>query len=179
MLNDIGIEHDILPSVDCILTRRVSIGRLRNVSPEDLLGRPPVVLSEEAIRSLISGARVLVTGAGGSIGRELCRQIASRKPKSLFLLERSEPALFETQQEILRDYPTVSVSALVANICDEHRLEAVFSESKPEIVFHAAAHKHVPLMESQPAEAVWNNTFGTFFCAQAAQRHNCSRFVLV
>ena len=179
MLNDIGIEHDILPSVDCILTRRVSIGRLRNVSPEDLLGRPPVVLSEEAIRSLISGARVLVTGAGGSIGRELCRQIASRKPKSLFLLERSEPALFETQQEILRDYPTVSVSALVANICDEHRLESVFSECKPEIVFHAAAHKHVPLMESQPAEAVWNNTFGTFFCAQAAQRHNCSRFVLV
>jgi FlaA1/EpsC-like NDP-sugar epimerase len=179
MLNDIGIDHDILPSVDCILNRRVSIGRLRNVSPEDLLGRPPVVLSEEAIQSLISGARVLVTGAGGSIGRELCRQIASRKPKSLVLFDRSEPALFETQQEILRDYPAVSVSALVANVCDEHRLEAVFSECEPEIVFHAAAHKHVPLMESQPAEAVWNNAYGTLFCAQAAQRHNCSRFVLV
>jgi FlaA1/EpsC-like NDP-sugar epimerase len=179
LLNDIGVEHDILPSVDCILSRRVSIGRLRHVSPEDLLGRPPVVLSEESINILLAGAKVLVTGAGGSIGRELCRQIATRKPKVLILLERSEPALFDAQQEILRDYPDVPVQALVANICDENRLDAVFSEFRPEIVFHAAAHKHVPLMESQPSEAIWNNAFGTLFCARAAQHHECSRFVLV
>jgi FlaA1/EpsC-like NDP-sugar epimerase len=128
---------------------------------------------------LLGGAKVLVTGAGGSIGRELCRQIATRKPKVLILLERSEPALFDAQQEILRDYPDVPVQSLVANVCDEHRLDAVFSEFRPEIVFHAAAHKHVPLMESQPGEAIWNNAFGTLFCARAAQRHDCSRFVLV
>jgi FlaA1/EpsC-like NDP-sugar epimerase len=179
LLNEIGVDHDILPSVDCILSRRVSIGRLRHVSPEDLLGRPPVVLSQESIDALLGGARVLVTGAGGSIGRELCRQIAARNPKVLILLERSEPALFDAQQEILRDYPDVPVQALVANICDENRLDAVFSEFRPEIVFHAAAHKHVPLMESQPGEAIWNNAFGTLFCARAAQRHDCSRFVLV
>jgi FlaA1/EpsC-like NDP-sugar epimerase len=179
LLNQIGVEHDILPSVDSILSGRVSIGRLRHVSPEDLLGRPPVVLSKQSIDSLLGGAIVLVTGAGGSIGRELCRQIASRNPKSLILLERSEPALFDAQQEILSDYPNVPVQALVANVCDENRLEAVFSEFRPEIVFHAAAHKHVPLMESQPAEAIWNNAFGTLFCARAAQRHQCSRFVLV
>jgi FlaA1/EpsC-like NDP-sugar epimerase len=178
-LNTAGIDHDILPSVNCILSRKFSVERLRHVAPEDLLGRAPVLLDEDAINSFIHGARVLVTGAGGSIGRELCRQIAARNPEVLILMERAEPALFEVEQEILRDYPSVALEALAGSVCNEQQLETVFSTHLPTIVFHAAAHKHVPLMERQPGEAVWNNTFGTLFCARAAQRHGARRFVLV
>lgn len=178
-LNAAGIDHDLLPSVDCIVNRGVSVSRLRHVAPEDLLGRPPVSLDEESIASMITGSAVLVTGAGGSIGRELCRQIAAHRPARLVLVERAEPSLFEIQQEILRDHPAVSVEALAASVSNETTIDAVFSSHKPRLVFHAAAHKHVPLMESQPAEAVWNNSLGTLFCARAASRNGCERFVLV
>ena len=178
-LNAAGIDHDILPSVNCILSRKFSVQRLRHVAPEDLLGRAPVLLDEESINTLLHGARVLVTGAGGSIGRELCRQIAGRKPEVLVLMERAEPALFEVEQEILRDYPSVTLEAVAGSVCNEHQLDTVFSTHSPTIVFHAAAHKHVPLMERQPGEAVWNNTFGTLFCARAAQKHGTRRFVFV
>jgi FlaA1/EpsC-like NDP-sugar epimerase len=178
-LNASGIDHDILPSVNCILSRKFSVERLRHVAPEDLLGRAPVVLDEGSINTLIRGARVLVTGAGGSIGRELCRQIAARNPEVLVLMERAEPALFEVEQELLRDYPSLALDAVAGSVCNEHQLETVFSVHSPTLVFHAAAHKHVPLMERQPGEAVWNNTFGTLFCARAAQKHGARRFVLV
>ncbi len=178
-LNAAGVEHDILPSVNCILSRKFSVERLRHVAPEDLLGRPPVVLDEEAIGSLVAGARVLVTGAGGSIGRELCRQVVARNPEMLVLLERAEPALFDVEQEILRDFPSLCLEAVAGSVCNEHQLEAVFSTFAPTIVFHAAAHKHVPMMERQPGEAVWNNALGTLFCGRAAQKHGCRRFVLV
>ena len=178
-LNSAGIDHDILPSVSCILGRKFSVERLRHVAPEDLLGRAPVSLDEDSINTMIHGARVLVTGAGGSIGRELCRQIAARNPELLVLMERAEPALFEVEQEILRDYPALALEAVAGSVCNEHQLDTVFSTYSPTIVFHAAAHKHVPLMERQPGEAVWNNTFGTLFCARAAQKHGAQRFVLV
>ncbi len=178
-LNAAGIDHDILPSVNCILSRKFSVERLRHVAPEDLLGRAPVLLNEDSINTLLHGARVLVTGAGGSIGRELCRQIAGRNPEVLVLMERAEPALFKIEQEILRDYPSVALEAVAGSVCNEHQLDTVFSMHSPTIVFHAAAHKHVPLMERQPGEAVWNNTFGTLFCARAAQKHGAHRFVLV
>ena len=178
-LNASGIDHDILPSVNCILSRKFSVERLRHVAPEDLLGRAPVVLDEDSINTLIRGSRVLVTGAGGSIGRELCRQIAGRNPEVLVLMERAEPALFEVEQEILRDYPSIALEAVAVSVCNEHQLDTVFSVHSPALVFHAAAHKHVPLMERQPGEAVWNNTFGTLFCARAAQKHGARRFVLV
>jgi len=178
-LNSAGIDHDILPSVNCILSRKFSVERLRHVAPEDLLGRAPVLLDEESINTLIRGARVLVTGAGGSIGRELCRQIAARSPDVLVLMERAEPALFEVEQEILRDYSSVALEAVAGSVCNEQQLDTVFSAHSPTIIFHAAAHKHVPLMERQPGEAVWNNTFGTLFCARAAQKHGACRFVLV
>ena len=178
-LNASGIDHDILPSVNCILSRKFSVERLRHVAPEDLLGRVPVSLDEDSINTLIDGARVLVTGAGGSIGRELCRQIAARNPELLVLMERAEPALFEVEQEILRDYPALAMEAVAGSVCNEQQLDTVFSTHSPTIVFHAAAHKHVPLMERQPGEAVWNNAFGTLFCARAAQKHRVQRFVLV
>ena len=178
-LNAAGIDHHILPSVNCILSRKFSVERLRHVAPEDLLGRAPVVLDEDSINTLICGARVLVTGAGGSIGRELCRQIAARNPELLVLMERAEPALFEVEQEILRDYPALALEAVAGSVCNEQQLDTVFSTHSPTIVFHAAAHKHVPLMERQPGEAVWNNAFGTLFCARAAQKHGAQRFVLV
>lgn len=179
VLNGAGIDHDILPSVDSILNRGVSVNHLRHVAPEDLLGRPPVRLDEESITSLIVNSTVLVTGAGGSIGRELCRQIADHRPARLMLVERAEPALFEIEQELLRDHPEIPLQAFAANVCEEVRLENLFSSCKPRLVFHAAAHKHVPLMESQPSEAVWNNAFGTLFCARAAAAHGCEKFVLV
>lgn len=179
LLNEAGIEHDIAPSVDCILNRGVTVNHLRRVSPEDLLGRVPVRLDEDAITHLLQNQVVLVTGAGGSIGRELSLQIAAHSPAKLILLERSEPALFEIEQEIQREFPSLHVEAIAASVCDEHRLEAVFAAHKPHLVFHAAAHKHVPLMEKQPGEAIWNNSFGTLFCAQTATRHGCQKFVLV
>lgn len=179
LLNEAGVEHDILPSVDCILNRGVTVSHLRRVSPEDLLGRVPVRLDEDSILELIQNKVALVTGAGGSIGRELSLQIASHSPSKLILLERAEPSLFDIEQEILREFPNLHVEAVAASVCDEQRLEAVFSEYKPQLVFHAAAHKHVPLMEKQPAEAVWNNSFGTMFCAQIASRYGCKKFVLV
>lgn len=179
LLNEAGVEHDILPSVDCILNRGVTMSHLRRVSPEDLLGRAPVRLDEDSILELIQNKVALVTGAGGSIGRELSLQLASHSPSKLILLDRAEPALFDIEQEILREFPDLHVEAVAASVCDEQRLEAVFSEYKPQLVFHAAAHKHVPLMEKQPAEALWNNSFGTLFCAQVASRHGCQKFVLV
>jgi FlaA1/EpsC-like NDP-sugar epimerase len=180
MLNELGIEHNILPSIDQILHKKVTINHLRPVNPEDLLGRDAVSLDDEKIRRLLENKVVMVTGAGGSIGSELCRQIALHGPRKLVLAERSEPALFAIEQELLEEDIAPSViEPLALNICDERRMEAVFEQYQPEIVFHAAAHKHVPLMERQPAEAIINNDLGTMVVALAASRHGAERFVLV
>lgn len=179
ILNAVGIEHDLLPSVTQMLHKAVSVSLLRHVEPGDLLGRDAVQLDEGGIRSMITGQTILVTGAGGSIGSELCRQIASHSPGCLVLIERSEPALFQIEQEIQSLHPGLRVESRVTSVTNRDRLSAVFRELKPSIVFHAAAHKHVPLMESQPVEAILNNAFGTHVTAELSVEHHVRKFVLV
>ncbi len=179
ILNKTGVQHDILPSVTQLLHRHVTVSHLRHVESEDLLGRDPVRLDDTAIESLIRDKVVLVTGAGGSIGSELCRQIASRGPKKIILLERSEPALFAIEQELVRDWKWIDIEPVAGSICNEARVEGVFEKEKPELVFHAAAHKHVPLMERQPDEAILNNSIGTMVISLAASRHASKKMILV
>ena len=179
ILRGCGIEHDILPSIDQLLHRKVTVSHLRHVSPEDLLGREPVPLDDDAIAAVIKNKVVLVTGAGGSIGSELCRQISSFRPQKLLILERSEPSLFAIEQELKKDFQWLDIQPLAASVCNEEQITSIFQTHKPDCVFHAAAHKHVPLMEAQPAEAILNNAIGTRIVSQAALEVGCERFVLV
>ena len=179
ILNQIGIDHDILPSVTQLLHRQVTVSHLRHVDPVDLLGRDPVPLDEQGLEQLIAGHPVLVTGAGGSIGSELCRQLASYHPSRLVLVERSEPALFAIEQELIRDFPALAIDPMAASVTNPARLEAIFASIRPALVFHAAAHKHVPLMESQPGEAIYNNVIGTEIVAKLAARYGARKCVLV
>jgi FlaA1/EpsC-like NDP-sugar epimerase len=177
--NELHLEHDIVPSVGQLLSRRVTVSRLRRVEPEDLLGRPPVKLDDRAIGDMLRDRVVLVTGAGGSIGAELCRQIAARRPARLILLDRSEPALFAIHEEVRPALTAGHVVPLAADVCDERGLDRVFERNRPHVVFHAAAHKHVPLMEAQPVEAFRNNVLGTAAAARSAARHGAERFVFI
>ena len=174
-----GIDHDILPSMTQLLNRKVTVSHLRHVSPEDLLGRKPVALDNTAIAALIKNKVVLVTGAGGSIGAELCRQIAAFDPAKLILIERSEPALFAIEQELVKDFQWLSIEPVATSVCNKGRINAIFKIFCPQVVFHAAAHKHVPLMERQPAEAILNNSIGTLIASQAASANACEKFILV
>jgi len=178
-LNRLGIAHDILPPVEILLGGGASVGHLRHVSPEDLLGREPVPIDQAAIAGLVGGQTILVTGAGGSIGAELCRQAARHRPAGLVLVERSEPALFLLGQELARDFPDLPVELLAMDACSSGAMGSVFGKWRPTHVFHAAAHKHVPLMEAQPAEAIRNNALGTLTVARPAALHGCKKFVLV
>lgn len=177
--NELGLEHDILPSVAQLLHQRVTVSHLRPVEPEDLLPRPPMALEDARISEMISGETVLVTGAGGSIGSELCRQIAAKSPGLLVLVDRSEPALFAIEQELRGAYPECRIAPLAHDILDEEDIGAAFREYRPSLVFHAAAHKHVPLMEAQPAAAIRNNSLGTLALARAAERNGARKFVLI
>jgi FlaA1/EpsC-like NDP-sugar epimerase len=179
ILNAAGIDHDILPSVTQLLHKEVSVSHLRHVEPEDLLGRAPVELNEEGITTMIKEKIVMVTGAGGSIGSELCRQVGSHRPSKLILVERSEPALFQIDQELRGLYPWLRIEPLATSVTQQKRMEDIFRDNHPDIVFHAAAHKHVPLMESQPIEAVLNNVYGTFVVAKLAAEFGVNKFVLV
>jgi FlaA1/EpsC-like NDP-sugar epimerase len=178
-INTIGIDHDILPSVAQLLHRQVTVSRLRRVDPEDLLGREAVALDHEGIKALIKDKVVMVTGAGGSIGSELCRQIAEQNPAKLILIERSEPALFAIEQELIGSHRHVPLVPCASSVCDEDALHRILSQHRPTLVFHAAAHKHVPLMEQQPAEALRNNAIGTATVARLSAEHGAQKFVLV
>jgi FlaA1/EpsC-like NDP-sugar epimerase len=178
-INALGIDHDILPSVAQLLHRQVTVSHLRRVDPEDLLGRESVALDHEGINALIKGKVVMVTGAGGSIGSELCRQIAEQNPARLILVERSEPALFAIEQELLGSHRHVDLVACASSVCDEESISRIFAQYRPQLVFHAAAHKHVPLMENQPAEALRNNSVGTEIVARLASLHGAAKFILV
>jgi FlaA1/EpsC-like NDP-sugar epimerase len=178
-LNALGIDHDILPSVAQLLHRQVTVSHLRRVDPEDLLGRESVALDHEGINALIKGKAVMVTGAGGSIGSELCRQIAEQNPARLVLVERSEPALFVIEQELLGSHRHVDLVACASSVCDEESIARIFAQQRPQLVFHAAAHKHVPLMENQPAEALRNNSIGTEIVARLASLNGTAKFILV
>jgi FlaA1/EpsC-like NDP-sugar epimerase len=178
-INAIGIDHNILPSVSQLLHRQVTVNHLRRVDPEDLLGRESIALDHGGIEKLIKGRAVLVTGAGGSIGSELCRQIAGQNPSKLILVERSEPALFAIEQELISTYRHVELVPCVSSICDEAAMGRIFSSQLPSLVFHAAAHKHVPLMESQASEALRNNSIGTEIVARMAAQNGVKKFILV
>ncbi|HEX8340921.1 MAG TPA: SDR family NAD(P)-dependent oxidoreductase, partial [Tepidisphaeraceae bacterium] len=148
-------------------------------SPLDLLGREAVNLDTPELQRFVGGKRVIVTGAGGSIGSEICRQAMKFCPASLVLLDRCENALFEIDQELRHRWVGADVRPYMADVTDAQRLRAVFDAERPQVVFHAAAHKHVPLMESNPGEAIKNNVFGTQTVADAALLARCQAFVLI
>jgi FlaA1/EpsC-like NDP-sugar epimerase len=180
LANANGIEALMVPAFEDLLSGRVAISQLRAVELDDLLGRDPVQLDDAGLRELLTGKVVLVTGAGGSIGSELCRQIAAFMPKKLVLFEAGELALYNIEQELNNKFPKLDIVYLAGDVKDDVRLEQVFGEYKPTSVFHAAAYKHVPLMERHNAwQAVRNNVFGTWRVASCAQRHGVEKFVLI
>ena len=174
-----GIKVETMPSLEELASGRMRASRIRPVEVQDLLGRDPVNLDAAGIRQRIEGRVVLVTGAGGSIGAELCRQIVALNPKRLLLVEQAEGALFVIEQELNELGFAGVIVPLVADILDRERMEFVFGRYRPEVVFHAAAHKHVFLMERQPAEAIRNNVLGTRQLARIAAAHGVDAFVLI
>ncbi|MCX7842206.1 MAG: polysaccharide biosynthesis protein [Clostridia bacterium] len=169
----------ILPSVSQLIDESVVIQKIREVNIEDLLGREPVKLDVEEIATYIENQVVLVTGGGGSIGSELCRQLAGYGPRQLIILDNYENNAYDIQNELLAAYPKLELVTLIANIREKQRIDSIFKQYRPNVVFHAAAHKHVPLMEANPTEAIKNNVFGTLNVAEAADRHGVKRFVLI
>lgn len=174
-----GASLRTLPSVDSLIDGRVTVSQLAEVAIDDLLGRAPVQLDAEALEGFIQGRAVLVTGAGGSIGSELCKQVCRFGAKKLILVEQAENNLFEIHRALVAEYKHVSVVPYVADICDSRRLDAIFEAERPAVVFHAAAHKHVPMMEENPGEAIKNNVFGTKKVADTAHRYDVEKFVMV
>jgi FlaA1/EpsC-like NDP-sugar epimerase len=174
-----GLKVETLPSLTDLAAGRVRASRIRPVEVQDLLGRETVDLDSEGIRKSVQGRVVMVTGAGGSIGSELCRQIAALAPNRLLLVEQSEPALFTIEQELNELGVGKVATPLVADVLDEERMRYIFAHYVPEVVFHAAAHKHVYLMERQPAEAIRNNVLGTRLLAQISAEFGVDRFVLI
>ena len=180
LANRNGIKVLTVPSFDDLLSGKVAISQLRAVELDDLLGRDPIRLDEAGLHEQLTGKVVLVTGAGGSIGSELCRQIARFTPKTLVLYDAGEFALYLIEQELNRKFPELDIVYLAGDVRDDVRLEQVFAGYKPSVVFHAAAYKHVPLMERHNAwQAVRNNVFGTWRVAECAQRHGVEKFVLI
>lgn len=178
-LNRLHLRFEIVPSFEQLVTGKVRVSQIRPVEIQDLLGRDPICLDDHKIHALVAQRCLMVTGAGGTIGGELCRQIASHNPLRLLLVERSEFLLFQIEQELRELGYGAEIVPLVADIRDDERMGSIMTRFSPTIVFHAAAHKHVPMMEMQPFEAFLNNTIGTRKLAQTAARHGVERFVLV
>ncbi len=174
-----GCRVKILPGIYQLLNGEVSVGKLREVEIEDLLGREPVRVNMDEILDYVRGKVVLVTGGGGSIGSELCRQIAGHQPKQLIVFDVYENNAYDLQQELKEKFPGLNLVVLIGSVRNTHRVESVFEKYRPEIVYHAAAHKHVPLMEDSPNEAIKNNVFGTYKTARAADKYGTKRFVLI
>jgi FlaA1/EpsC-like NDP-sugar epimerase len=179
LCRDAGLDTKIIPGIYEIVGDKVNLSRIREVAIEDLLGREPVQLDEDVVGASIGSRVVLVTGAGGSIGSELCRQVCRFGPERLVLVEQFENALFEIHRELAAEFPHVPIEPRIADVCDAGRMEQVFDAYKPELVFHAAAHKHVPMMEWNPGEAVKNNVGGTRIVADLADRFGVQRFVMI
>ncbi len=176
---DTGCEMKVLPGIYQMIKGEVSISKLRKVEIEDLLGREPIRIQLDAIMEYVSGKTVLITGGGGSIGSELCRQVAAHTPKRLIIVDIYENNAYDIQQELKRNFPDLDLVVLIASVRNEHRIDSIFEKYRPDIVYHAAAHKHVPLMEDSPNEAIKNNVFGTFQTAMAADKYGVKRFVLI
>lgn len=168
-----------LPGMYQLVNGEVSVSKLRDVEVEDLLGRDPIEVDLNSILSYVKGQKVLVTGGGGSIGSELCRQIASHQPAQLIILDIYENSVYDVQQELQMKYPELSLTVLIASVRNTNRVNWIFEHYKPDIVYHAAAHKHVPLMEVSPNEAIKNNVFGTWKTAYAAAMNGAKRFVMI
>ncbi|HNQ87151.1 MAG TPA: nucleoside-diphosphate sugar epimerase/dehydratase [Verrucomicrobiota bacterium] len=179
LLQGLRLRFETVPSIDQLATGKVRVSKLRSVEIQDLLGREPVTLATENIRHILRDQVVLVTGAGGSIGSELCRQIAAYDPQRLLLVDQSEVQLFQIEQELLEQGCGGVALPLVADILDTERMRQIFERFRPRIVFHAAAHKHVPMMESQPGEAIKNNSLGTVRLAELALEFRVERFVMI
>lgn len=177
--NETGCKMRILPGIYQLIKGEVSASKLREVQIEDLLGREPVKFDLDTVAAYVKGKIVLVTGGGGSIGSELCRQLAAYGVKQLIIFDIYENNAYEIQQELKRKYPELDLVVLIGSVRNTHRMQSVFETYKPQIVYHAAAHKHVPLMEDSPNEAIKNNVFGTLKTAMAAAKNNVEKFVLI
>ena len=176
-----GLQVQIVPGIYQLLNGDVdlNVGKLRKVDPQDLLGRDPIQVNNEEILNYVSDKVVMVTGGGGSIGSELCRQIARANPKLLLIFDIYENNAYDIQMELTRQYPELNLEVLIGSVRNTARLDFVLGKYRPDLVFHAAAHKHVPLMEDSPNEAIKNNVFGTYKMAQAASKYGVKRFVLI
>lgn len=169
----------IIPGIYEIISGEASVSKIKDVELEDLLGRDPVVLDNKGISDYLNNKVVLVTGAGGSIGSELCRQITPFGPKVLILFDIYENTVYDIQNELKSNYPELNMKVLIGSVRDKKRLQEIFTRYKVQVVFHAAAHKHVPLMEDSPKEAIKNNVFGTLNVVDVAHNNNVEKFVLI
>jgi len=174
-----GKKIRILPTTEDIIRNKNMFQNLRDVDIEDILGRDPVVLDNNKIGKLIEDRTILVTGAGGSIGSELCRQIIKYNPSQLLMLDIYENSLYNIELELKEQYSHIDIKAIVGSVRDIKKLENIFEKYNPYLVFHAAAHKHVPLMEESPLEAIKNNVFGTYNVANCADKYNCKKMILI
>ncbi|WP_390595404.1 polysaccharide biosynthesis protein [Holdemania massiliensis] len=174
-----GCELKMLPGIYQMVNGDVAFSKMKEVAVEDLLGREPIQVNMDEIFEHLKGKVILVTGGGGSIGSELCRQIAGHHPQQLILFEIYENNAYDIEQELKRKYPELNLVVLIGSVRDSRRIDSVFETYKPDIVYHTAAHKHVPLMEGSPNEAIKNNVIGTYKTAYAALKNGCRRFVLI
>ncbi len=168
-----------LPGIYQLVNGEVNVSKLRNVDVEDLLGRDPIKVDLDSILNYVKGQTIMVTGGGGSIGSELCRQIAGHRPARLIIVDIYENNAYEIQQELKHKYPKLDLVVLIASVRNTNRINHIMEEYRPDIIYHAAAHKHVPLMEVSPNEAIKNNVFGTWKTAQAAVQNGVKKFVLI
>lgn len=174
-----NVTFKTLPSIGELIDGTLTVSQIKNVEIEDLLGRDPVQLDRGLIGNYLTGKRVLVTGAAGSIGGELCRQVAQFGPEKMILLEQAETPLYEIEKELVAKFPAIRILPLIADVRDREKIMSAFEEFAPEVVFHAAAYKHVPMMEYNPTQAVLNNVFGSQNVADAAHRFNVRNFVMI
>ena len=177
--NETDCKVKVLPGLYQLVNDEITVNELKDVSVTDLLGREPVSVDMTEVFSFLSGKTILVTGGGGSIGSELCRQIASHAPKQLIIFDVYENNAYDIQMELQDKFPALNLVTLIGSVRDSRKINSVFAAYRPEIVFHAAAHKHVPLMEDSPCEAIKNNAIGTYKTAYAALMYGCKRFVLI
>ncbi len=177
--NDTGCKIKLLPGIYQLMNGEVKVSKLRNVEIEDLLGRDPISVNMNQIASYVENRTVMVTGGGGSIGSELCRQVAARHPRKLIIVDIYENNAYDIQMELRNTHPELNLDVRIASIRDGEKIDALFNELRPEVVYHAAAHKHVPLMEDSPNEAIKNNVFGTLNVVRAADKYHVKRFVQI
>ena len=177
--NETECNLKVLPGMYQLITEEVSVSKLREVSIEDLLGRDTIDIDVESVCNHVNNQVVMITGGGGSIGSELCRQIAAHNPKLLIIFDIYENTTYDIQQELIKKYPSLKLETLIGSVRNTNRIESVIERYRPDIIYHAAAHKHVPLMEDSPNEAIKNNVFGTYKTARAADKYGVKRFVLI